>query len=531
MTQQPVGTFCLVLHSHLPWLAHHGTWPVGEEWLHQAWSASYLPVVEVLDRLATEGRRELLTLGVTPVLGAQLDDPYCLREMHTWLGLWWTRAGEAASTGDPHRRRLAAYEAVRARTALATFETRWSHGGSPILRRLADAGAVELLGGPATHPFLPLLDERVAAFALGSGLDDAALRAGRRPHGVWSPECGYRPGLERMFASQGVSHFLVDEATFGAAGRVTSSGWDVAGSGVVAYARDLAVTNRIWSSRRGYPTGSDYRDFHVQDALGFRTARVTSLDTPADRKAPYDPAGAAAAVERDAVDFVDAVRRRLAEIGARDGGGDSRGRRGGRARAPLVVAAYDTELFGHWWHEGPAFLDRILRLLPQAGVRLRTLRGALEDGLVGGGAELGAGSWGAGKDFRVWAGEAVADITTRNGEVQRRLLAMVDRRTGDVAVGGRRRALDQLAREALLCLSSDWAFMVSRDSAADYARGRSQLHAGRFHRLADALEGGDGSAAVLSAEMAAVDNVIGSLDARLLARAVAAPDVTGAGLQ
>ena len=97
MGEQPVGTFCLVLHSHLPWLAHHGAWPVGEEWLHQAWATSYVPVLEVLRRLGDEGRTDVVTLGVTPVLAAQLDDPYCLSEQHTWLGGWLARAEGAVA--------------------------------------------------------------------------------------------------------------------------------------------------------------------------------------------------------------------------------------------------------------------------------------------------------------------------------------------------------------------------------------------------------------------------------------------------
>ena len=106
MSREPVGTFCLVLHTHLPWLAHHGAWPVGEEWLHQAWATSYLPVLDVLERLAAEGRRDLVTLGLTPVLAAQLDDPYVRREFHTWLGFWQVRAEGLATHRDPAMRDL-----------------------------------------------------------------------------------------------------------------------------------------------------------------------------------------------------------------------------------------------------------------------------------------------------------------------------------------------------------------------------------------------------------------------------------------
>ncbi len=99
--QQVPGQFSLVLHTHLPWLAHHGRWPVGEEWLYQSWAASYLPLMRVLRTLAGEGRRGLITLGLTPVVNAQLDDPYCLDGMHRWLANWQLRALEAANVHAP----------------------------------------------------------------------------------------------------------------------------------------------------------------------------------------------------------------------------------------------------------------------------------------------------------------------------------------------------------------------------------------------------------------------------------------------
>ena len=136
---EQVGSFALVLHSHLPWLAHHGSWPVGEEWLHQAWSGSYLPLLQLLDELADEGRRHLLTLGITPVLVTELDDPWCLRELSTWLGQWRIRAEELAARPDAHLRRLAAAEFTAAEPPLEQVATTWRHGASPLLRRLQDA--------------------------------------------------------------------------------------------------------------------------------------------------------------------------------------------------------------------------------------------------------------------------------------------------------------------------------------------------------------------------------------------------------
>jgi 1,4-alpha-glucan branching enzyme len=495
---KPVGTFCLVLHTHLPWLAHAGTWPVGEEWLHQAFTGSWRRVVAVLEELAAEGRRDLLTLGVTPVVAAMLDDPYCAGEIHTWAGNWLLRAQELAGRADPDLRELARYEFRAATACLEDIEARWRSGGSAVLRGLAGSGAVELLGGPATHPFQPLLDPRVARLQLATGLDDARLRFGAAPAGIWAPECGYVPGLERLYAEQGVRYFCVDgPALHGETGQARTVGE----SGVVCFGRDLSVTYRVWSPRDGYPGHADYRDFHTFDhASGFRPARVTSRRTAPEHKRPWDPGAAAAAVRRDAADFVDVVRRRLSVLSDMDG------------RPGLVVAAYDTELFGHWWHEGPAWLAAVLRALPAAGVRVTTLAGALEAGHVGGPAELELSSWGSGKDARVWDNPAVGDLVSRSDEVQKQLLSTVDIHSGR----SRDPVLDQLAREALLVTSSDWAFMVTKDSAAGYARDRARQHTERFSRLAGLIEAGDPGAGPYAQRLRALDGPFGHLDARRL---------------
>ncbi|GAA1861736.1 glycoside hydrolase family 57 protein [Pseudonocardia ailaonensis] len=483
------GTFCLVLHSHLPWLAHHGRWPVGEEWLYQAWAQSYLPLSAMLRRLAAEGRRDLLTLGVTPVLAAQLDDPHCLRGAHDWLAGWQLRAhstaGRLAVAADEHRRSAA---------ALREFEEHWRHGASPVLRTLP----VELLGGPATHPFGPLLDPRVRRFALAEGLTDAVWRTGSRPGGIWAPECGYAPGMEAEYAAAGVHHFLVDGPSLHGETAFARPVGDV-----LCVGRDLEVTYRVWSPRKGYPGHRDYRDFHTYDHdSGLKPARVTGHQVPPHEKAPYDPARAAAQVERDAADFVATVGARLDALRERHG------------RPALTVAAFDTELFGHWWHEGPAWLEAVLRALPATGVRVTTLAGALADeSLIGEPVDLPAGSWGSGKDWRVWAGSAVTDLVELNARVQETLLAAVDKQGG----GFRDRILDALATQALLALSSDWAFMVTTGSTVEYARERAHRHAGRVEELAGLLAAGRRPAAehlVAGWEPAP----FGQLDARVLSR-------------
>ncbi len=509
---EPIGSFALVLHSHLPWLAHHGSWPVGEEWLYQSWASSYLPVMDVFGRLAAAGRRDLVTLGVTPVLAAQLDDPHCLREFGTWLGFWEQRADQLAQSPDWDLATLGQHEARLARERVTDFEQNWQAGGSAVLRPLVDSGAVELLSGPAAHPFQPLLDDATARFSLTVGRDDTLLRIGTKPGGIWAPECGYRPGLEDLYQSEGVTHFMVDGPTLLHVDRSTADAWQVHDSDVVAFGRDLEVTYRVWSPRRGYPGGAWYRDFHTfHHDSGIRHARVTSPSTSSEHKAVYEPGAAGRAVADDARDFVEVVRNRL--LSHRD---QREGKPG------LVVAGYDTELFGHWWHEGPQWLELILRMLPQAGVKVTTLKRAIADGAVAGHAQPTNSSWGSGKNWSVWAGEPVRDMVRDNDALTRRWQKLVSA-AGQSRGISRDPVLDQIGRDALLALSSDWAFMVTKDSAADYARDRHQGHHQAFTRLAGAYEAaldGDTHARHIALELArlqrSTDGPFGHLDGRRL---------------
>ncbi|PQM47013.1 putative 1,4-alpha-glucan branching enzyme [Mycobacterium talmoniae] len=289
----------------------------------------------------------------------------------------------------------------------------------------------------------------------------------------------------------------------------TALGRPVGGSDVVAFGRDLTVSYRVWSPKSGYPGHGAYRDFHTHDhRTGLKPARVTGRAVPPEDKAPYDPQRAAAAVDGHVADFVDVVRRRLVSESERIG------------RPAHVVAAFDTELFGHWWYEGPLWLERVLRALPAAGVQVGTLSDAITAGYVGAPVELPPSSWGSGKDWQVWTGDKVADLVQLNAEVVDTALSTVDKALTQTLDGPtpRDRVADQILRETLLTVSSDWPFMVSKDSAADYARYRAHLHA---HATRESRRGAGRRAAATTAQRLAdgwnrADGLFGALDARRL---------------
>lgn len=517
------GMFSLVLHTHLPWFAHHGEWPIGEELLYQAWGTSYIPVVEQLFQLAQEGYRNVLTLGVTPTVAAQLDDPHCQRGMADWLANWQMRAHGACNYDESNQERenpnqgspalsiddihtLGKRELSVARWTWERYQERWQSGGSPVLKELVDTGVVEMLGGPLAHPFQPLLRGPMRRFLLQAGINDGYLRRSQRTTGIWAPECAYTPGMEEDYAAAGVTHFMVDGPSFRGD---TALGRPVRESDVVAFARDLTVSYRVWSPKAGYPGHRDYRDFHTfHHATGFKPARVTGRTIDPTRKQPYDPERALKRLEHDVADFAETVVDRLQTETDRIG------------RPAHVVAAFDTELFGHWWYEGPLWLGKVLRALDRAGVTLGTLEQAQQAGYVGEPIMLPDCSWGSGKDWRVWQGPAVADIVELNQQLQHELRDFIT----DVipsheqnALRPRNRIADQVVQEAALALQSDWAFLISKDTSADYARQRAFLHAHAMREIIAAHQAGNLSEAEkLCAAWHAADAPFPQLDARQL---------------
>ncbi|UEA58455.1 glycoside hydrolase family 57 protein [Gordonia otitidis] len=495
------GQFTLVLHSHLPWLANHGRWPVGEEWLYQSWAASYLPVFAMLRRLAADGFTDQLSLGITPVLAAQLDDPYCLRSMHEWLADWQLRAMQATETPDAARRELARHEFRCAAQAMAEFERHWQHGASPLVRALTETDVLEILGGPLAHPFGPLLDPRLRRYSLAEGLADARGRWGFAPQGIWAPECAFTPGMETEYAAAGVGHFMVDGPALHGD---TALARPVGDSDVLAFGRDLTVSYQVWSPKSGYPGHPAYRDFHTYDhSTGFKMSRVTGKTVAGQDKKLYQPDRVAPVIGRHVDDFVEHVRGRLVSESERIG------------RPALVVAAFDTELFGHWWHEGPQWLEQVLRRLPKAGVRVGTMASAAANGFVGEPVALTDSSWGSGKDWRVWNGPQVEHLVDLNAEVVETALDTIDKLLDAGSV--RDHVADQIVRETLLTVSSDWPFMVSKDTAAEYAVRRAHTHAHAVREIADAaLRGRTAQAGRLAAGWNLADGLFADLDARRL---------------
>jgi 1,4-alpha-glucan branching enzyme len=457
---------CFVLHSHMPYVEGFGTWPFGEEWLLEAIASSYLPLIDLLER-AGERHGAVATVGITPVLADQLALPEVgerfLRFMHD------TRA-------ECHRLDIAGLEeAGRSDAAGSLRESErdyvWAaeeferRGGDLIgaLRGLADAGTIELWASTATHAVLPLLaTEQGAQLQLAAGIASHRARFGSWSGGLWLPECAYRPGLEDQLEAAGVRTFCVDQSRAGDSFAQLEPHETPAGP--VAVPIDWDTIALVWDDA-GYPADLVYRDYHVPTLNGLRPFAIGG--------GAYDRRAGLERAHHHARDFVARVAARAEEY------------RVARGRSALVVCALDTELLGHWWYEGIAFLEAVLDEAPGAGLRLATLPSALErhpptdQPLV-------ESSWGAGKDLRTWDSAGVAELVWPARQAELRLVAALSE-TG--AGDGFRPAAERAARELLALQSSDWAFMETRALAADYPRRRVRNHTAAFEAALTALEG------------------------------------------
>jgi 1,4-alpha-glucan branching enzyme len=506
-----MGVFCLVLHTHLPYLRRNGTWPVGEEFYYQAAVDSYLPVLGALGALGAQGMREVCTVGVTPVVAHQMADPYMHRNLETFLGITEMRAMQQVANYrgvfETEFKSLAGDFAMHARAQAARLDSLNGNVASGFAA-LARDGVIELLGGPATHPYLPRVREtELARTQLRIGAHEHARHFGARPAGMWLPECAYDPEahVETLLHEAGVGHTVIDGPTMlrSAGPGSTFAPRRIGTSDVVAFARNLDVTYRVWSPTGGYPAGKWYRDFYHYDVeAGFKNWRVTSIKKPLHEKRPYEPARALQAARADAEDFAALIAATL-QTHERETG-----------REAVVVAAYDTELFGHWWYEGPEFLRHLFETLATVpGVRARTLAAAREELPEPEPVDLVAGSWGFRKDDRSWVSEETEEMWWFLGEIEAETVRMMEKYGDDEA---RAPALAQLVREAMLAQSSDWPFMILRGRNPEYARERFANHRARWNHLATLLRRTLPAHAYAreAAQLFDIDNVVPDLEPR-----------------
>jgi 1,4-alpha-glucan branching enzyme len=451
VTPDRVGDLAVVLHSHMPYVEGFGTYPFGEEWLFDAVLRSYAPVLEVADRV---------TIGVTPVLADQLEAPGVAHRLREFARRYRIEACEAdAADIDPPYRPACRAEAERYRRALARLEEA-GDDLTELFRRPVDAGRVALLASTATHAVLPLVATRGGQrLQIEIGLRSHRRRFGE-PAGFWLPECAFAPGLDQLLAEHDAVPFCLDLSA--AEGALDALAPLLTPAGATALTIDWEAVAWLWSLD-GYPADPAHADFHRRSLRGTRPWSIAGD--------PYDPEAAEATARRQAGEFVEAVRARLDRYRATKG------------KPGLITFAIDTELLGHWWYEGPAWLAEVIAIAPSRGVDLVTVPEAVRRH-ESERRPLVRSSWGEGKDLRTWDSPEVADLAWAARRMELRLL----RALGE---GLRGATADRATRELLALQASDWAFLDRRRQAGDYPFHRASDHARTLLEVIDSADPAD----------------------------------------
>jgi len=510
--------FSLVLHSHIPYVLAHGSWPHGMDWLFEAAAESYLPLLDVFYRLRDEGISANVNVSFTPVLVEQLKNASFASGFKEYLKMKIDIAqkdrAQCEKTGNTALLDLTSFWQTWYEGLLRNFTETYKEDIISAYGRLQDEGKIEIMTSAATHAYFPLLsqDESIRS-QVRQGRMTYQQYFGREPKGFWLPECAYRPGylwkaplgrrkpaerlgVDEILGQEGLGCFFVDTHLLrgGEAKGVYLDRFpalkllwekykkeyhpaqESAKTPYVAYlahpskvpflVRDEQSGTQVWSGKTGYPGDGWYLEFHKKHFPGgMRYWRITSSDADLGDKLPYNPEKTRERLEENSSHFVDSIQESL-----------------GSQKEGVVVALYDTELFGHWWFEGPEWLYLVLKKLQQTQMKPQTASRCLEalhpHALI----SLPEGSWGKGGFHWIWLNDDTSWIWEKIYGIEEEA-----KKLKQLPLSNKSRLLRQFVREKFLLESSDWPFLVSTWTARDYSENRAAEHFERAKTLVEWL--------------------------------------------
>jgi 1,4-alpha-glucan branching enzyme len=501
----PKGYLSIVLHAHLPFIRHpeHEDF-LEEDWFFEAITETYIPLIKVFDNLIKDNIEFRLTVSISPTLmtmfmDQHLQDKY-LRHINKLIELSWKEIER--TRWDDRFNRLAQMYHNSFLEARHIFADVYKKDLNNAFRKFQELGRLEVITCGATHGYFPLMEvERKASVRaqVKSACDLYEKVYGRRPLGLWLPECGYNPGDEEVLKEYGVRYFFVD--THGILFATPRPRFGVFNpyacrNGVAVFGRDMETSKAVWSAVEGYPGDHNYREFYrdigfdldyeyvrpyinpdgVRINTGIKYYRITGNT---NIKEPYNPDVARETAASHAGNFMFNREKQVEFLEGRMGD-----------RPPLLVAPYDAELYGHWWYEGPLWLDFLIRKIryDQKNIALATPGDYLKMHKKFQIIQPAFSSWG-------WKGYSEMWLEGSNDWIYRHTHKMAERmveaaKAHPDAKGLLRRALNQMARELLLAQSSDWAFIMKTGSHVPYAVERLREHAEHFNELYEEVNDG-----------------------------------------
>jgi 1,4-alpha-glucan branching enzyme len=504
----PNGYLALILHAHLPYVRHPEYEEfLEEDWLFEAITETYLPLLEILSRLTADQVPFKLTMSLTPPLCHMLRDPLLQERTSRYIdrALALARSEVERVKGQGQVEEVAQFYLRRFEETRTAWEERWKRDLVTAFRGLMDAGVLEIITCAATHGFLPLMEnfpEAVRAQIL-IARDHYREMFGRDPVGIWLPECAYVPGLDKVLQEANLRWFVVDAhgLMFGnPRPRYAIYAPCFTPAGPAAFGRDRDSSRQVWSAEEGYPGDPAYRDFYrdIGFDLGldylrpfmahdggrkFTGLKYHRITGPHQDKDLYHRSWALGAADHHAWHFMNARAEQMHKL------------RENMNVPPLVLSPFDAELFGHWWFEGPEWLNLFIRkgAYDQHEFQFTTPTEYLARNDTHQMVVPSASSWGHKGYWEVWLDESNSWVYPHLHKAARRMTEMAQhhRELPEGPAGALLdRALRQLARELLLAQASDWAFLMKTGTAKNYAAKQTRDHILRFTRLHEQIQAG-----------------------------------------
>lgn len=490
------GYVSFILHAHLPYVHHPENENFLEErWLYEAISESYIPLINTFEALLAENVEYKVTMSITPTLLTMLSDSLLQERYINYVEkLICLSFKEFKRTGEqPEFNRLAEMYRSKYVNDLYVFREKYACNLITAFKRLQDAGRLEIIASAATHGFLPLLNipEESIKAQINIGVKSYERYFNRKPRGIWLPECGYIPSVEKALKENGIEYFITEShgilyanprPVFGTYAPVVTP------SGIVAFGRDIESSRQVWSSKEGYPGDYDYREFYrdigydldyeyIRDYISSDGQRINTgikyyrITGKTEDKQPYNPDWARNKAEIHASNF---LFNREKQIEYLSGKMDS---------SPIVVCPYDAELFGHWWFEGPYWIYSLFRKIhyDQNVFKLITLSEYISENPVMQVSSPCPSTWGYKGYNEIWLNNSNDWIYRHLHKSAEKMVELANE--NKTAEGLTAEALNQAVRELLLAQSSDWAFIMKTGTMVQYAERRTKEHISRFTRL------------------------------------------------
>lgn len=522
----PLGYHAMVLHAHLPFVRHpEYDYFLEEHWLYEAITETYVPLLVMFEDLVKEGIDFRLTMTMTPSLVSMLSDELLQERYLVYIGRLIELAEKEVfrTENDPDFHELALYYEKRYKATYNIFHNVYKNNLVNGFKLFQDFGVLEIVTCCATHGFLPLFQlypEAVQA-QIQVATQHYQSQFDRQARGIWLAECGYYTGADRFLKDAGISFFFTD--THGIMNAVPRPRYGAYAplicpdTGVATFCRDQESSEQVWSSQQGYPGDHYYREYYrdigydldfdyIKDYIqpdgtrkntGIKYYRVTGKT---DKKQPYNLAMARQKANFHANHFVRCRAEQLTKLAHVF-----------RDKPPIVLSPYDAELYGHWWFEGPDWLNLVLRKahFHQDTYQMITPYEYLELHPENQVAQPSPSSWGAQGYNSFWLNPTNDKIYRHLHKATERMIEMAYQFQKPYPL--QHRALNQAARELLLAQSSDWPFIMKTGTMVEYAIKRVKTHLFRFNKIYQGIHGNELDPEWLT-KVEYLDNIFPDLD-------------------